>query len=104
MEANYLKELLVLLRDKNPIVRQTAVNTLAGYTPRESKFRYIFLEGLNESSGQDTQVTRDLKILCRDQPVSLAVMFILLIEIISRNRKQHMMHFAALSTYRILRC
>jgi hypothetical protein len=65
MEAQ-LKELLDFLHDRNPNVRQIALSNLLGHTAKESPYRNLFYgTGLSESTA-----IRDLKLLCRDQPVS----------------------------------
>ncbi|KIK52292.1 hypothetical protein GYMLUDRAFT_49994 [Collybiopsis luxurians FD-317 M1] len=70
MEAQ-LKELLTFLRDKNPQVRQIALANLVAQTPADAPHRNLFLS--SQSSGlqkpQENNVIRDLKLLCRDQPV-----------------------------------
>ncbi|KAL0572427.1 Protein hgh1 [Marasmius crinis-equi] len=64
-----LKELLPFLRDKNPQVRQLALENLVSQTPKGSPYRSIFFSGqtggLQKPSEND--VIRDLKLLCRDQ-------------------------------------
>ena len=65
--------MLPFLRDKNPQVRQIALQNLLGHTPNEAPYRSIFLTGLRGGGLQGTQdndVIRDLKILCRDHLVS----------------------------------
>lgn len=69
MSAEQLRELLPFLRDKNPQVRQIALQNLLGHTPKEAPHRSIFLTGLRGGGlgeTQDNDVLRDLKILCRD--------------------------------------
>ena len=64
--------LLPFLRDKNPQVRQIALQNLLGHTPKEAPCRSIFLDGLRGGGlqgVQDNDVLRDLKILCRDHLV-----------------------------------
>ncbi|KAI6044448.1 hypothetical protein EDC04DRAFT_2642640 [Pisolithus marmoratus] len=65
-----LKELFQFLRDQNPQVRHIALSNLVGQTAKESPYRHIFLQGI-QSSGlhkpQESDVIRDLKLLCRDQ-------------------------------------
>ncbi|KAF5381406.1 hypothetical protein D9757_009079 [Collybiopsis confluens] len=58
---NQLRELLPFLRDKNPQVRQIALSNLISQTVPEAQHRNIFSE----------TVIRDLKVLCRDQLVSI---------------------------------
>ncbi|KAI9573854.1 hypothetical protein HD554DRAFT_560929 [Boletus coccyginus] len=65
-----LEELLPFLRDRNPSVRQIALSNLLGQTPNGSPYRSIFLQGLQGGGlqkPQETDVIRDLKLLCRDQ-------------------------------------
>ncbi|KAH7885751.1 hypothetical protein F5I97DRAFT_1875120 [Phlebopus sp. FC_14] len=65
-----LKELLPFLRDRNPQVRQIALSNLLGQTAKESPYRSIFFQGLQRGGlqqPQETDVIRDLKLLCRDQ-------------------------------------
>ncbi|EKM50543.1 uncharacterized protein PHACADRAFT_188105 [Phanerochaete carnosa HHB-10118-sp] len=66
MSADQLRELLPFLRDKNPQVRQIALQNLLGHTPKEAPLRSIFLSDLRGGGTQDNDVLRDLKILCRD--------------------------------------
>ncbi|KAG1732385.1 hypothetical protein EDB19DRAFT_1896775 [Suillus lakei] len=69
MEAQ-LKELIPFLRDKNPQVRQIALSNLLGQTPEGSPHRNIFYHGLGGAGLQkpkETDIIRDLKLLCRDQ-------------------------------------
>ena len=62
-----LGELLDFLHDKNPNVRQIALSNLLGHTAKESAHRKMFFgAGLKESAA-----IRDLKLLCRDQTVSM---------------------------------
>ncbi|KAH7924296.1 DUF383-domain-containing protein [Leucogyrophana mollusca] len=65
-----LRELIPFLRDKNPQVRQIALSNLLGQTPNGSPHRNLFFNGL-QSGGlhkpQETDIIRDLKLLCRDQ-------------------------------------
>ncbi|KDQ19193.1 hypothetical protein BOTBODRAFT_28681 [Botryobasidium botryosum FD-172 SS1] len=67
-----LRELLAFLHDRNPQVRQLALSNVLGYTPKGSEHRDIFLDGLSagglKPGSGETQVIRDLKLLCRDQP------------------------------------
>ncbi|KAL4066153.1 hypothetical protein V8B97DRAFT_2015284 [Scleroderma yunnanense] len=68
-----LKELFPFLRDRNPQVRQVALSNLVGQTAKESPYRNIFFEGLKGSGlqkPQETDLIRDLKLLCRDQPAA----------------------------------
>ncbi|KAG2142846.1 uncharacterized protein EDB93DRAFT_595372 [Suillus bovinus] len=69
MEAQ-LKELIPFLRDKNPQVRQIALSNLLAQTPEGSPHRNIFYHGLGGAGLQkpkETDIIRDLKLLCRDQ-------------------------------------
>ncbi|KAG8215079.1 hypothetical protein J3R82DRAFT_8500, partial [Butyriboletus roseoflavus] len=62
--------LLPFLRDRNPPVRQIALSNLLGQTPKGSPYRSIFLQGLQGGGLQkprETDIIRDLKLLCRDQ-------------------------------------
>ncbi|KAA1468932.1 DUF383-domain-containing protein [Dentipellis sp. KUC8613] len=68
MEAQ-LQELLPFLHDKNPQVRQIALTNLLGQTPKDAPYRKIFFAGLQGSGlakPQESEVIRDLKLLCRD--------------------------------------
>lgn len=65
MEAQ-LQELFQFLGDSNPQVRQIALSSLVGQTPRDSPYRHIFFDGLTPP--RETNVIRDLKLMCRDQP------------------------------------
>ncbi|OBZ73605.1 Protein HGH1 [Grifola frondosa] len=70
MSAEQLKELIPFLRDKNPQVRQIALSNLLGHTAKGSPHRNIFFTGLRSGGlqqAQDSDVIRDLKLLCRDQ-------------------------------------
>ncbi len=66
-------QLLPFLRDKNPQVRQIALANLLASTPKDAPHRQIFLE--SQSGGikkaDENTVVRDLKLLCRDQLVSI---------------------------------
>ncbi|KAF8836959.1 DUF383-domain-containing protein [Paxillus ammoniavirescens] len=65
-----LTELFPFLRDCNPQVRQIALSNLLGQTPKDSPYRSIFFQGLQQGGlqkPQETDVIRDLKLLCRDQ-------------------------------------
>ncbi|KAF9244125.1 hypothetical protein BU15DRAFT_71690 [Melanogaster broomeanus] len=65
-----VKELIPFLRDRNPQVRQIALSNLLSQTPKDSPHRSIFFQGLQGGSLQklqETDVIRDLKLLCRDQ-------------------------------------
>ncbi|KAF8552878.1 DUF383-domain-containing protein [Imleria badia] len=71
-EASPTKQstLLPFLRDRNPSVRQIALSNLVGQTPNGSLYRSIFLQGLQGGGFQkpkETDIIRDLKLLCRDQ-------------------------------------
>ncbi|TFK69306.1 DUF383-domain-containing protein [Pluteus cervinus] len=65
-----LRELIPFLRDKNPQVRQIALENLVPQTQKGAPHRDIFLAGL-QSGGlkqpKESDIIRDLKLLCRDQ-------------------------------------
>ncbi|KIK91846.1 hypothetical protein PAXRUDRAFT_26903 [Paxillus rubicundulus Ve08.2h10] len=72
--GSQLVELLPFLRDRNPQVRQIALSNLLGQTPKDSPHRSIFFQGLQQGGLQkhkETDVIRDLKLLCRDQLVRI---------------------------------
>jgi hypothetical protein len=65
------------LRDKNPQVRQIALENLLPQTPKGAPHRNIFLAGASSGGLQnmsqkpkENDIIRDLKLLCRDQLVS----------------------------------
>ncbi|KAG7093456.1 hypothetical protein E1B28_007132 [Marasmius oreades] len=64
-----LKELLPFLRDRNVQVRQLALSNLVSQTPKGSPHRSIFFSGQSGglSKPNESDVIRDLKLLCRDQ-------------------------------------
>ncbi|KAJ3922457.1 hypothetical protein F5877DRAFT_75236 [Lentinula edodes] len=64
-----LKELLSFLRDKNPQVRQIALDNLLPQTPKDAPHREIFFESRSSAfkKTDEPPVIRDLKLLCRDQ-------------------------------------
>ncbi|KAJ4479722.1 hypothetical protein C8J55DRAFT_514193 [Lentinula edodes] len=64
-----LKELLPFLRDKNPQVRQIALDNLLPQTPKDAPHRNIFFESRSSAfkKNDEPPVIRDLKLLCRDQ-------------------------------------
>ncbi|KAG6828550.1 hypothetical protein H0H92_007574 [Tricholoma furcatifolium] len=65
-----LRELIPFLRDRNPQVRQIALSHLLPQTPPGSPHRNIFFAGQTGGLGaktKETDIIRDLKILCRDQ-------------------------------------
>ncbi|KAM6496762.1 protein of unknown function (DUF383) domain containing protein [Amanita muscaria] len=65
-----LRELIPFLRDKNPQVRKVALSNLLSHTPKGSLYRSVFLEGLQSGGLQkpkESNLLRDLKLLCRDQ-------------------------------------
>jgi hypothetical protein len=67
-------QLIPFLRDRNPQVRQIALSNLLGQTPEGSPHRSIFFNDLGGSGLQkpkETDIIRDLKLLCRDQLVCL---------------------------------
>ncbi|KAF9523371.1 hypothetical protein CPB83DRAFT_862976 [Crepidotus variabilis] len=65
-----LRELTSFLRDRNPQVRQIALENLLPQTVKGAPHRDIFFVGL-QSGGlgkpKESDVLRDLKLLCRDQ-------------------------------------
>jgi len=66
-------QLIPFLRDKNPQVRQVALSNLLPQTPKGAPHRSLFFEGLQTGGLQkpkDSNLIRDLKLLCRDQVVS----------------------------------
>jgi hypothetical protein len=67
-------QLIPFLRDKNPQVRQIALSNLLPQTINEAPHRDIFFSGLQAGGLQkpkENDIIRDLKLLCRDQLVSL---------------------------------
>ncbi|KAF8056064.1 hypothetical protein FPV67DRAFT_1533379 [Lyophyllum atratum] len=66
-----LRELIPFLRDRNPQVRQIALSHLLPQTPPGSPHRNIFFSGLQagglQTKAKETDIIRDLKLLCRDQ-------------------------------------
>ncbi|KAF8184421.1 hypothetical protein BJ912DRAFT_974782, partial [Pholiota molesta] len=65
-----LRELIPFLRDRNPQVRQLALENLLPQTVKGAPHRDIFFSGI--SSGglekpKESDLIRDLKLLCRDQ-------------------------------------
>ena len=61
------------LHDRNPQARQIALSNLLGHTPKEAPLRSIFFKGLQGGGfgkQQESEVVRDLKLLCRDQLVN----------------------------------
>ncbi|KAH8104073.1 DUF383-domain-containing protein [Cristinia sonorae] len=69
MAEAQIKELISFLRDKNPAVRQIALENLLPFTAKESPNRSIFFAGLRSGGlqgGTDNDVIRSLKLLCRD--------------------------------------
>ncbi|TFK25130.1 cytoplasmic protein [Coprinopsis marcescibilis] len=70
MQAQLL-ELVPFLRDRNPQARQLALSNLLPQTPQGSPYRdTLFFKGLGGGGLQkpkETDVIRDLKLLCRDQ-------------------------------------
>ncbi|KAJ7605303.1 hypothetical protein FB45DRAFT_490612 [Roridomyces roridus] len=65
-----LRELVPFLRDRNPQVRQLALSNLLPQTAKDAPHRNIFLSGV-QSGGlkkpEESNIIRDLKLLCRDQ-------------------------------------
>jgi hypothetical protein len=68
-------QLFQFLHDKNPQARQIALENLLPHTPKDATHRTIFFDGLQSSAGlqkaKENTVIRDLKILCRDNLVSM---------------------------------
>ncbi|KAG5640457.1 hypothetical protein DXG03_008585 [Asterophora parasitica] len=63
-----LRELIPFLRDRNPQVRQIALSHLLPQTPPGSPHRNIFFKtGGLKTAAKETDIIRDLKLLCRDQ-------------------------------------
>ncbi|KAF8903447.1 hypothetical protein CPB84DRAFT_768454, partial [Gymnopilus junonius] len=65
-----LRELVTFLRDRNPQVRQIALENLLPQTVKGAPHRDIFFSGLQSGGLQkpkESDVIRDLKLLCRDQ-------------------------------------
>lgn len=62
-------QLLPFLHDRNPQVRQIALSNLLAQTPKDAPHRKIFFSGTQSGGLQkakDSDVIRDLKLLCRD--------------------------------------
>ncbi|KAF7303023.1 hypothetical protein MKEN_01265300 [Mycena kentingensis (nom. inval.)] len=68
MEAQ-LRELIPFLRDRNPQVRHLALESLLPQTAQDAPHRNIFLSGQSGGLKKSTEsdIIRDLKLLCRDQ-------------------------------------
>ena len=67
-------QLFPFLRDKNPQVRQIALENLLPQTVQGAPHRDIFFAGTQKGGLQkfkENEVIRDLKILCRDQLVGV---------------------------------
>ncbi|KDR67629.1 hypothetical protein GALMADRAFT_130070 [Galerina marginata CBS 339.88] len=65
-----LRELVQFLRDRNPQVRQIALENLLPQTIKGAPHRDIFFSGLQSGGLQkpkESDIIRDLKLLCRDQ-------------------------------------
>ena len=70
--------MLGFLHDPNPQARQIALSNLLGHTPKDAPFRSIFFKGLQGGGfgkQPESEVVRDLKLLCRDQLVNLSLQF-----------------------------
>lgn len=68
-------QLLGFLHDRNPQARQIALSNLLGHTQNDAPSRSIFFKGLQGSGlgkQPESEVVRDLKLLCRDQLVNLS--------------------------------
>ncbi|KAF8517925.1 hypothetical protein BU17DRAFT_76224 [Hysterangium stoloniferum] len=69
MESQLL-QLLPFLHDRNPQVRQLALENLLGHTATDSSYRSIFFADRKGGGGlqsqKDIELVRDLKLLCRD--------------------------------------
>lgn len=63
--------MLPFLHDKNPQARALALQMLLDQTPQSAPYRNIFFGGVSGGlhPSKDPEVFRDLKLLCRDQPV-----------------------------------
>ena len=67
------RQLIPFLRDKNPQVRQVALSNLLPQTVNGAPHRHLFFEGLTAAGLQkpkESNLVRDLKLLCRDEVVS----------------------------------
>ncbi|KAG9292621.1 hypothetical protein G9A89_006993 [Geosiphon pyriformis] len=73
-----LQELLGFLHDRNPDVRRVALSHLLGYTTKSSQLQHIFKKN-------NKQPTRDLKILCMDNPLIAHDAFLALINLSEDN-------------------
>ena len=63
------------MHDRNPQARQIALSNLLGHTQNDAPSRSIFFKGLQGSGlgkQPESEVVRDLKLLCRDQLVNLS--------------------------------
>ena len=61
------------MHDRNPQARQIALSNLLGHTQNDAPSRSIFFKGLQGSGlgkQPESEVVRDLKLLCRDQLVN----------------------------------
>jgi len=70
---NTREKLLGFLHDRNPQARQIALSNLLGHTPTGAPLRSIFFKGLQGGGfgkQSESEVVRDLKLLCRDQLVN----------------------------------
>ena len=69
--------MLGFLHDRNPQARQIALSNLLGHTPKEAPLRSIFFKGLQGGGfgkQPESEVIRDLKLLCRDQLVNRSLL------------------------------
>lgn len=73
-------QLVDFLRDKNPAVRQIALEHLLGHTPKGSPSRSLFLQGLPD----EPDAVRSLKILCRDQVVRTSFLSEIILLLLTR--------------------
>ncbi|KAG8756469.1 hypothetical protein FRC14_003043 [Serendipita sp. 396] len=72
MEEQY-KEVFSFLHDRNPNARNVAMANILPLTVAGSPLRSLFFSGMKSgglNSTSDSEVIRDLKLLCRDQPAT----------------------------------